>query len=32
MLSDSTTYHVNETGSFVLGGPLADTGLTGARS
>ncbi len=31
MLSDSTTYHVNETGSFVLGGPLADTGLTGRK-
>jgi len=31
LLSDTTTYHVNETGSFVLGGPLADTGLTGRK-
>lgn len=31
MLSDATEFHVNETGSFVLGGPLADTGLTGRK-
>ena len=31
MLSDDTTYHINPTGRFVLGGPRADTGLTGRK-
>lgn len=29
--SDSIKYFINPTGSFVLGGPLADTGLTGRK-
>ena len=28
---ESVTYHVNPTGRFVLGGPHADTGLTGRK-
>ncbi len=31
MVDDDTTYFVNETGSFVMGGPHADTGLTGRK-
>ncbi len=31
MISDDTIYHVNPTGRFVLGGPRADTGLTGRK-
>jgi S-adenosylmethionine synthetase len=31
LLTGPTKYHVNETGSFILGGPLADTGLTGRK-
>ncbi|MGA1873945.1 MAG: methionine adenosyltransferase [Thermoplasmatota archaeon] len=31
MLTDDTKVHVNETGKFVLGGPAADTGLTGRK-
>ncbi|MBN1540290.1 MAG: methionine adenosyltransferase [Candidatus Thermoplasmatota archaeon] len=31
MLTEKTAYHVNETGKFVLGGPAADTGLTGRK-
>jgi S-adenosylmethionine synthetase len=31
MLSDDTLYHINETGTFVKGGPAADTGLTGRK-
>jgi S-adenosylmethionine synthetase len=31
MLSDDTTYHINPTGRFVMGGPRADTGLTGRK-
>jgi S-adenosylmethionine synthetase len=31
MLSEETRFHINETGSFVLGGPSADTGLTGRK-
>jgi len=31
MLTKNTKLHVNETGSFVLGGPAADTGLTGRK-
>jgi S-adenosylmethionine synthetase len=31
MISEETLFHVNETGSFVIGGPQADTGLTGRK-
>jgi S-adenosylmethionine synthetase len=31
MLDEDTTFHVNETGAFVLGGPHADCGLTGRK-
>jgi S-adenosylmethionine synthetase len=31
LLSADCRFHVNETGSFVLGGPHADTGLTGRK-
>jgi S-adenosylmethionine synthetase len=31
LLSDSTVYHVNPTGRFVIGGPHGDTGLTGRK-
>ena len=31
LLSDSTQYHVNPTGRFVVGGPHGDTGLTGRK-
>ena len=31
MLDDKTKYYVNPTGRFVLGGPAADTGLTGRK-
>ena len=30
-LDDETIYHVNPTGSFVVGGPHGDTGLTGRK-
>ncbi len=30
-LDENTKYYVNETGRFVLGGPSADTGLTGRK-
>ncbi len=30
-LDDRTTWHVNPSGSFILGGPAADTGLTGRK-
>ncbi|MFH1126984.1 MAG: methionine adenosyltransferase [archaeon] len=30
-LDANTKYHVNETGRFVIGGPQADTGLTGRK-
>ena len=31
MLDGEPTYHINPTGRFVLGGPRADTGLTGRK-
>jgi len=31
MLDDATTYYVNPTGRFVVGGPMGDTGLTGRK-
>ena len=31
LLSDSTAYHINPTGKFVVGGPHGDTGLTGRK-
>ena len=31
MLDDNTKYYVNPTGRFVLGGPAADSGLTGRK-
>ena len=31
LLSDKTEYYVNPTGSFILGGPFADAGLTGRK-
>jgi len=30
-LTDETTYHVNSTGRFVIGGPPGDTGVTGRK-
>ncbi len=30
-LDDSTVYHVNPTGRFVIGGPMGDSGLTGRK-
>ena len=31
LLSDATVYHINPTGSFVIGGPDGDAGLTGRK-
>ncbi len=31
LLDEDTRYNINETGRFVLGGPQADTGLTGRK-
>lgn len=31
LLDENTKYHINPTGRFVLGGPLADAGLTGRK-
>jgi S-adenosylmethionine synthetase len=31
LLSDETVYHINPTGSFEIGGPDGDTGLTGRK-
>ena len=30
-LSDSTQYHINPTGKFVIGGPVGDCGVTGRK-
>lgn len=32
VLLDTTNYHINPTGLFVIGGPQADTGLTGRKN
>ncbi len=31
LFNDKTTYHINPTGKFVIGGPHGDTGLTGRK-
>ncbi len=31
LLTDETTYHINPTGRFVIGGPQGDAGLTGRK-
>ena len=31
LFTDSITYHINPTGTFVIGGPHGDTGLTGRK-
>ena len=31
MISDTTIYHINPTGKFVIGGPQGDAGLTGRK-
>ncbi len=31
LLSEATTYHINPTGRFVIGGPQGDAGLTGRK-
>ena len=31
LVDSNTIYHVNPTGRFVMGGPMADTGLTGRK-
>ena len=31
LLHDGTKYHINPTGRFVVGGPIADSGLTGRK-
>lgn len=31
LLDDKTSYHINPTGKFVIGGPHGDTGLTGRK-
>ncbi|MBW2999786.1 methionine adenosyltransferase [Candidatus Woesearchaeota archaeon] len=30
-IDENTTYHINATGKFVIGGPVADAGLTGRK-
>jgi S-adenosylmethionine synthetase len=31
LLDDNTTYHINPTGRFVIGGPMGDAGVTGRK-
>ena len=31
LLNDDTKYHINQTGRFVIGGPMGDAGLTGRK-
>jgi S-adenosylmethionine synthetase len=31
LLDENTSYHINPTGRFVIGGPMGDTGLTGRK-
>jgi len=31
LISDSTRFHINPTGKFVVGGPQSDTGMTGRK-
>ena len=31
LLDENTTYHINPTGRFVVGGPMGDAGLTGRK-
>ncbi|MBI3298660.1 MAG: methionine adenosyltransferase [Elusimicrobia bacterium] len=31
LIDDRTTFHVNPTGKFVVGGPVSDTGVTGRK-
>ncbi len=31
MIDENTTIHINPTGSFVVGGPYGDSGLTGRK-
>jgi S-adenosylmethionine synthetase len=31
LLDENTKYHINPTGTFVIGGPMGDTGLTGRK-
>ena len=31
LLDDDTVYHINPCGSFVIGGPMGDAGLTGRK-
>ncbi len=31
LLDDSTKYHINPTGKFVIGGPMGDAGVTGRK-
>src|SRR5262245_23353278 len=31
LINDKSTYHINPTGKFVIGGPHGDTGLTGRK-
>ena len=31
LLDDDTVYHINPCGSFIIGGPMGDAGLTGRK-
>lgn len=31
LLKDDTKYHINQTGRFIIGGPMGDAGLTGRK-